>query len=482
MHDNSNQPPFPFWKVWSAATAIDVGGTSPLARVSDDDSKNLSHRKSPSDSDEGSNHSRISSIEYGPLCEEVACVLRGWGHRWAGQNSFQSLLNKSSLLHEVEESIVAIQSLLDWIKGVLRREGSNDACHDRKIQQLNKSAVSEGKDSQRNLIREITVVDVCCGKGIFSMLLSYLAARENDVCRPFHIIKRIIMADKITSKKVNWQHIDVTNDDVLTFTACVKDDHLSEENKIHDKTVAGVINFARVPIEVWGGCNIHDDNFLHKLLSLHEILALVGIHLCKHLGPRLVSLFNTLGKDTAPFMCLAPCCLPRLNRRSSGDCSIEVSLYESEGDRTDREKATLLRDRALGRDTRNACFLCKDRNHRGRDCPSLPLDEPERTRIVRAAAAVSPCWRCGIIGHQKVDCRSEQVSTRPTLRKAPAVTISVSNVLLEKNPFGYYCKILSEAAQGRIEIRETKLVSDASHDQDKNWNGKRKATYILAQR
>ena len=124
--------------------------------------------------------------------------------------------------------------------------------------------------------------------------------------------------------------------------------------------------------------------------------------------------------------------------RSSGDCYIEVSLYESEGDRTVREKATLLRDRVLG--------------------------------------TVSPYWRRGIIGHQKVDCRSEQVSSRPTFRKAHAVTISASNVLLAKHPFGCYCKILSEAAQDRIEIRETKLVSDASHDQNKNWNGKRKAS------
>ena len=70
-------------------------------------------------------------------------------------------------------------------------------------------------------------------------------------------------------KGINWDHIHRTNEDVTKFT--------SEMD-----TTEG---FAGIPIDIWDGCNIHDEGMLSKLEAIPDRLAVVGIHLCKTLSP-----------------------------------------------------------------------------------------------------------------------------------------------------------------------------------------------------
>ena len=52
----------------------------------------------------------------------------------------------------------------------------------------------------------------------------------------------------------------------------------------------------------------------------------MGIHLCKSLSSACIGMFNTLGPTKAPFLVLAPCCLPRLGNRN-----LTVRVYEDHG-------------------------------------------------------------------------------------------------------------------------------------------------------
>ena len=177
------EEPYSYWRVWRAAAALDpsTGGTSSLFSNGSTDYNS----DSDSDSDRRNVNNKQCAEEtknekcYKELAGECATILRQWGKRWAGNGSFQSILNKTSLLHEVEESVVAIEWLLEWL---LESDTGND------------------NDTNDN---EITVVDMCCGKGIFSMLLSYLAARDTAVCKPLKRVSRCIMVDKATSKQIN---------------------------------------------------------------------------------------------------------------------------------------------------------------------------------------------------------------------------------------------------------------------------------------
>ena len=82
---------------------------------------------------------RASDERHGALAAEFSALLRGWGERWAGDAQWKTLLDKSSLMHEVEETVVATMALLRWLES----------------------------DSSKGADDKITVVDVCSGKGFF---------------------------------------------------------------------------------------------------------------------------------------------------------------------------------------------------------------------------------------------------------------------------------------------------------------------------
>ena len=151
-----------------------------------------------------------SDERFGTLARDCSSILHGWGTRWAGDKQWQSLLNKSSLLHEVEEVMVAMHALLEWME------------------------TEPGEDT-------LTVVDVCAGKGIFTMCLTYLAA-INPVLR--RRVARVVMADHAD---INWHHIHAANDDARSHHAAN-----AEACRSDGVSTAGMVTLAAVPIDLWG--------------------------------------------------------------------------------------------------------------------------------------------------------------------------------------------------------------------------------------
>jgi hypothetical protein len=183
---------------------------------------------------------------YPTLTPRVVSILRQWASTWAGQPEWQSLLNKSTLLHEIEESIVAIYHYLE-------RTSTKGDHHKTKAH---------------------IVVDVCGGKGLFSFLLSYLRPPNVD---------HIILLEKATA--INWQHI-------------------SAANAVHEaEGRPKIIMWADTNLHDY-------DIVLDRLLDLKLPVAVTGIHLCKQLGPSFCGLVNGLGPERCLYACLAPCCLP----------------------------------------------------------------------------------------------------------------------------------------------------------------------------
>lgn len=358
----------------------------------------------------------------------VVSILRRWGSSWAGRSEWQGLLNKSSLTHEVEESIVALRSLLTWMNSTNMMNGGSD-----------KPAV---------------LVDVCCGKGVLSMLASYIFGGDPRV-------DRIVMLDRASIK---WDHID------------------------------GAKGEGRPPVEAWGGCNLHDvDDVADRLRALDAPCLLIGIHLCKMLSPACVGVANTLGPDRCPFLCLAPCCLPRAvlsgrtaspdggNKRAAGGLTIAVRQYESKRQREERRRSKQRRDSAMVRRPALDCYLCASPSHPVHRCSLLPADQGERIDVFRRAAAAAPCWKCGEIGHFKADCPSDQLTGKPSLIKPPKESVDVSDVLASDDPFDEYCSRLAATIQrDDVRLEDAGLVTANTRHQAGNWNGARKSIFITA--
>uniref|UniRef100_A0A7S4M3T5 CCHC-type domain-containing protein n=1 Tax=Odontella aurita TaxID=265563 RepID=A0A7S4M3T5_9STRA len=396
--------------------------------------------------------SDASLLQYGEkyiyLINETISVLKYWGVQWAGNPEMQSLLNKNSLLHEIEESIVAIHILMEWFK-----------------RRFNNTRYSS--------CRKVLLVDLCCGKGIYSLLLSYLAHKIPILKAS---ITKCLMVDKAN---VNWVHIQYANRD-----------HRQDNGREF---------MSALPIECLGKVNVHSDSFAQHLFSAaadHDI-ALNGIHLCKHLSPRAVSLFNILGSERVPFLCLAPCCLPRL--KVGAEFGVSVRLYETDEEMSRREETNARRARA--RRKYKVCYICEEGAHKVRDCPVLPNhSDPRRDEIIREAVSKLPCWICGHKGHQRSDCayKSERQSVSTKSIKPPSVRIDAKRVRESETPFETYCQVLFETV-GQVDhvsaedaqkvdddmvkrILTTELDGKEAHSQPDNWNGKRKCKWIVAER
>jgi len=104
---------------------------------------------------------------YPDITKRVVKILDDWGMKWQGNPKMASVLNKSTLHHEIEETIVAVHYLFE---GLDRRP--EPSCH---------------------------VLDTCAGKGMLSFLLSYLKHPK---------ISSIVMLEKAA---IDWTHIEESN-------------------------------------------------------------------------------------------------------------------------------------------------------------------------------------------------------------------------------------------------------------------------------
>ena len=380
-----------------------------------------------------------------PLTTDVVQILRYWGNNPNDDVHLQRILNKSNLLQEIEEATVALGLFIEWMET---------------------SSFFESN-------KKITLIDVCCGKGICSLLASYLF--KNDTR-----ISKILMMDKpnFTEKHnkgpADWAYIETINANAYTENRPKIETH--QENLFESDKVMELLT-----------CKDEQEE---------EVMALIGIHLCKNLSPAFIGLVNALGQDRVPFCCLAPCCLPRVvlqgdkkgksSHTSARKSVINVAQYETPLQRQARLRALQNRRNAKQRHTSatRKCFLCQSTDHTVRQCRELSsYSASEQSKILNQAAALEPCWKCGELGHKKRDCPSQQISGLPAQISRPLTQLDVSQVMSMDNPFLTYCNLLGSAIDRKsVRVMEAGLQKTKSStvDQRGNWNRHRKTIFIVA--
>lgn len=359
--------------------------------------------------------------DYQSLTIDIVPILRLWAEAWTGIPSWQSFLNKKSFQHEIEESMVALFHLNEW----RRKSGC----------------------------KRFVAVDVCGGKGVFSMLLKYMAGIHwnHDGAAT---LDHIILLEKSTEEQIGWNHLRAQPGNDIQL----------------------------VTVDLWSDCNLHaHDSLLDRFHALSLPLALTGIHLCKGLSPAMLSLVNLLGEQ-CQYFCLAPCCMPRVVTSKGIYVSqrrLQVFQYESQFQREGRRLQ--LKQRAAARrkglEAVN-CIICESAEHWVGHCPLFPSAPAEQTCLLQEAASQIPCWNCGKVGHFKSDCPNEKAATCDP----PVTELNVCAVIKESDPLPLYCRLLLTAVQGPIESTQvvvTGLSNETKH-QTGNWNSLRKAVYIVA--
>jgi hypothetical protein len=365
---------------------------------------------------------------YPTLTPRVVSILRQWATTWAGQPEWQSLLNKSTLLHEIEESIVAIYLYLE----------RTSTCT---------------KGSQAHV-----VVDVCGGKGLFSFLLSYLRPPNVD---------HIILLEKATA--INWQHIGAANAvheaEGRPKIIMWPDTNLHDYDKVLNRLIA-----LELPVALTG-------------IHLCKQLGPSFCGLVNGLGPE-----RCLYACLAP-CCLPRAVTAQKNNNHQGKLfAITIQLEEGHQDRETRLDYMERRERLRRKPVGGPCFFCHDENHGLQECSVLPTRaNPEQQIEIRQAhhAVTMPCWNCLEYGHYKRDCpvRDENATKNKAVAiswQAPTLTLNVSSVLQTSRPFTTYCHLLAGSLQNRdlVDVVETELENTENH-QDGNWNSQRKAIFII---
>ena len=433
------------WQVWKTIFRLEEILLENAATINNDN-----------DNDNDNDNSPLHPAS-NELVAKVVSILQNLATKHEGKAAWAGLLNKSTLLHEVEESILAIHFLQQEL--LLSRQ-------------------------QQNRNRDIVLIDVCCGKGVFSLLSSYYFSSSNNNNNNINntkdscdiSVRKIIMLDK--DPNLRWEHIDATNRE--------NEKHASDDNNNNTQQQR------RPVIECWPRFNLHEiDDVVDRLSKEVEItdddkrenkisvsLAMVGIHLCKTLSPACIGIANALGPEKCPHLVLAPCCLPRVVVQSKYKTNsvLEVLQHETSEQRQERN---------LTKQRRSASMV------RGKG-PSSGARSDTNENPPPAGA----CWKCGEFGHTKADCPSNQSTGKPKLIQPPKVSLGVSGILDTDRPFGSYCDLLATSIQrSTIAVEETGLTNSHMTKKQKklqqqttqqtlqqanNWNRERKSIYIVA--
>jgi hypothetical protein len=349
------------------------------------------------------------------LANPIVRILTIWADSWTGEPKWQSVLDKRTFLHEVEESMVALYYLDRW----------------RGHKNCQKQQQEEGGTST-----SFVAVDVCGGKGIFSMLLQFMAAlywnKDGGV-----VLDQIILIEKATSKQIDWSHL---------------------KERAHNNFEETVV----LPsVHIWEGVNLHDHDYLvdrfKSRLSPSTPLALIGIHLCKLLSPAMISLVNLLGHEWCQHVCLAPCCMPRaVVSKYMPETLRGIPIFGFETSAVREGRLQMLQYKRLlqrkGRDNGTLCFLCASPDHWLDHCPQFAdKSAAEKSQLLQEAAATSPCWKCGVVGHFRSDCvtTKDKKAVRKSTSSTPPVsmTVHVATVLSSPCPFLSYCQLLAPSGE-----------------------------------
>jgi hypothetical protein len=412
--------------------------------------------------------------EYGSLVAEVATVIRSWSTRWSGRPEWQSFLNRKSFLHEVEEAIVPLRAV---------------------IRHFEQQADDAADDAAPPLV---DVVDLCCGKGFFGMLLSYLAATHPLLRKR---IGSIVLVEK--NLKVRWEHVHAANADHAAAAA----DSGSDRN----------VMLAALPIVVWRGANIHEDAFeirLHHLcnppvpsLANSRRLLLVGIHLCRRLSSRFVELTNSLGSELVTKAVLAPCCLPAI---AKSDVTVRQALRRPRAPLTDVEMDAERRAkwdgcwRCGGAHSKSSCTAPAEQARETKRLHKLKEEQlrwnyPDRD-VSSCAPCDDSCYSAGAMGEN---------STAATVRSGGG-ELSVfdpSSLASCEDPFKRWCDFLLAAfhdspkhclevqlqgndgsghtytyaspATSNGSVRRHEPAEEESSEKKDSWNDSRRTTWLV---
>lgn len=193
-----------------------------------------------------------------------ATCIRKWRERFRGDDSlWKRIFKRDRVVKEVIESVPIIHFVEEWIE-----RNSRDS------------------DPTQNL----TIIDLCSGKGYLSMLLSEYLPQGTRV-------EKVVLVDKawpmchaeLKSHHINWEHIyGNTSEGMSYFETWPIPLHTSKQNLKAQSTLRS----------------------MKKRLSTDSVLIL-GVHLCGTLSIQAIKLFHELPKSK--MMVLKPCCLPGMS-------------------------------------------------------------------------------------------------------------------------------------------------------------------------
>lgn len=357
------------------------------------------------------------------LATQIVSILREWGEKWDGDETWMHLLNKGKLFHEIEESIVAIDYLL------------------------------KGTDDNEDFI----VLDVCAGKGLFSFLLSYLRHPK---------IVRIVMLEKAA---INWHHIEEGNKTAELEgrpEICIWDNtNLHEYDLVLDRVIDLSYPVALSGIHL---CKQLGPSFCGLVNGLGDRCIYACLTPC--CMPRAVTAQKNNTKK----------------RRFTLSIQLEETTEGRQARKDYMARRERLRRKPQGgpcfhcHDKNHGLRECPI-------LPTLEKDEQISIRQAWHAAIVPcwNCLQFGHFKNEcpaikaggEVKCSSRHHSLLP-----PALCLDVSNVLKTSRPYSAYCNLLAGSFQMNhhkvVKVLETELEKDGKH-QEGNWNSERKAIFIL---
>jgi len=214
-------------------------------------------------------NSAVAGVVGGELAALAAGIVHRWVREWGKDPECRNFLRRRRFLEELEEALVACHLVIEH----LRLHPTGDLCMDSgPSAPLSTAALPLGSGSKK------VVYDLCCGKGFFSLLLSFLLPLVPDLGTQ---VSEIVMADK--------------------------------NSAVHNSIGLGHIRAAQaaegcVPLR-FVKANLHDKQLPVTLGMTPDMRAvLVGIHLCERLSSRCVHLYQAMAEVDC--LILSPCCVP----------------------------------------------------------------------------------------------------------------------------------------------------------------------------